>query len=49
MNMINNSPLWAIEMIVKRIKEKLMKVSKISNKIPEEVIIFTITINQNNI
>lgn len=54
MNIINNSPLRArnnmqIEMIVKRIMEKLMKENKITNKIPEEVIILTITINQNNI
>ena len=54
MNTINNSPLRArnnmeIEMIVKRIIEKLMKENKITNKIPEEVIILTITINQNNI
>ena len=54
MNIINNSPLRArnnmeIEMIVKRIIEKLMKENKITNKIPEEVIILTITINQNNI
>ena len=54
MNIINNSPLRArnnmeIEMIVKRIIEKLMKENKITNKIPEEVIILTLTINQNNI
>lgn len=54
MNIINNSPLRArnnmqIEMIVKRIMENLMKENKITNKIPEEVIILTITINQNNI
>ena len=48
-NMINSSRIEGARIIVKRIIAKLMKENKIKNKIPGEVIILTIIINQNKI